>query len=797
MHTLTFHVDETEEEPMPEGIWRVLRSVIAEAGLKGAPALVTAEGSKTWRGHGSTPPVLLTLGKPHPDVAANEHLTLVPAPSVKAILGTPSGLEMLLRAVRLWDRIVRSDIPDHRYQYDLVHPADPDSVGSLPGHISKLRQYIPLAAERYSKLVVDIETSGNIEIHQPGDKFIAHDGTEQIAEIISLAILFERKSDPEKYDILVWTREALQDPYARARLALTLESGIPLELHNGPFDLPWINYSLREELQYRHLHLASDTLLTHYAMFPGATGHHGLKELAQRVAGAPDWESEAKKYAPSGGHYERIPPNMLYAYNAGDVYWTWMLGKILQQWLADGPEGPRVLLRDTLIPAAAMLVDMEDRRLGWPVDIELLQEYEAELAAKVAKLMAKVRMSVGDPTPFLSAANAKQRALWMSLGKPLRECHDFNPASPMQVVGVLNKFGITDLPLSDKGNPKTSEDALETYIKEHDDIKPKALKFIKRIQDHRHTSKMLSTYVRGPLRDQRDGRIISSYRLFGTVTGRLASSIHTVPRPVEGELNYRRPYICEPGEVIVGADFAQIEARIVAELTGDDQMIADFQIGQPDFFARQMPGAYPQLFRSLDDVFELRDENKARYAALRNNVKPFVHGGNYMRQAGAIAKQYDLPFSEAERMLNAYMERYPNIRPWQAETMDYVRGHKLDEQWGEAGLWTPFGQRFQQGVITEKNGWSVKNAAVAFKPQSCGGHITLHAAMELHNNHLQFFGACIIGLIHDAVYVVCPESKSDVVAKTVSRIMTETAAKTFKRVPFPADSKIGRSWAEV
>lgn len=174
-----------------------------------------------------------------------------------------------------------------------------------------------------------------------------------------------------------------------------------------------------------------------------------------------------------------------------------------------------------------------------------------------------------------------------------------------------------------------------------------------------------------------------------------------------------------------------------------------------------------------------------------------VHGGNYLRQAGAIAKQYRLPFDEAKRMLDAYMDRYPGIRPWQAETMDYVRGNILDEQWGVAGLWTPFGRRFQQGIISQENGWSVKSSAIAFKPQSIGSDITVHSAMELHTNHLHLFNARIVGLVHDAIYVIGPEKHADTLMKLIPRVMSETAAKTFKRVPFPAEAKLGKSWSDV
>jgi DNA polymerase I-like protein with 3'-5' exonuclease and polymerase domains len=790
---LTFTYDDTEE-PLPEGVFRVLNSCIAELGLDYKPVYLVPSGAAHFDKDRTTPNVMLSLGKPHPEVGSNEALQLVSGPTPKTIVGHAAGLERLKRAVRLYDMVVNGNVESPLYEYDLVEP-NPEYTGSLPGYRDKhglgIRDHV---VPQFDRMYVDIETSGDIKIHQPGDTYIGKDGVERKAELISVGVLLVHK-DNVRYQCLDWTREALQDPYCLTRLALLLTCGIPRILHNAQFDLRWINDQLKPYLNGKKVRFEGDTLLKHYTMFPGATGDHGLKGLAQTLLGAPEWENEIAQYVGSNqtgtaGYYERIPPYLLYAYNAGDVYWTWKVDELLTQWMTwETPAFVEKLYTDHVLPTSQMMLDLEDTDAGWPIDMAYAEKLREELSVLAAKQLQKIRMSVGDPTPYLSVAWATQRARWITLHKPLKEKeHQFNPGSWQQVQKWLAAQGVVT---------KSTDEKHLKEILESGTVPKKVEKFIGRLFAYRHTTKMLSTYVEGVIRATRNGRARPQFKVAGTVTGRLSSWVHTLPRPVKGEPNYRRTFVVEENEVLIGADYGQIEARIVAELTGDPQMIADFQLDQPDFFARQMPGAFPNVFSSMKDVFEMERDDNALYKAMRNQIKPFVHGGNYYRQAAAIAKQYKMPVWQAQQMLDAYMDRYKMVRPWQESVMDYVEGRKINPDFGVPGLWTPFGRRFQQGVITEENDWSVKNSAIAFAPQSIGSDICISAARDLHYNHLHFHNARIVGLIHDAIYPIGPANKAEAIKKITEKRMMAAAAKVFKRVPFPVEAKAGASWADV
>lgn len=695
-------------------------------------------------------------------------------PTVKEILFAPAGLERLRRAVRLWDMTRRNQLTSSEFEYHVIEP-----FANGLGNLVQMTQ-------GHEYLYVDIEVSGDIKEDQPED-----------CELISVAVLWPAQSNHKDPIINVWTREALQDVRClTALLEILCNSNVPLVGHNFQFDVKWLNNKIKDAIAKYKLHKLfgktvlypdSDTMIEHYVMYPGSSGDHGLKPLAQKLLGAPEWEKEIKKYTVSGAHYENIPMYLLCYYNACDVYWGNCLKLLLDEWLDDRPAHIKELYRELLMPASRMMVDIESTEAGWPVDIAMLEEFKAVLEPQVARSLAKLRMMVGDPTPYLSDVHAQQRTRYILLGKALTPAHDFNPRSWQQIQKWLRAQGVAC--------ESTAEDSLMDWIEFG--IPRKAEKFISQLLKFRHLDKMLTGYVLNPLRWQRNGRVRPPFRVPGTVTGRLTSWIHTIPRPTEEDLEYRAVYTVEDGEVLIGADYSQLELRIVAELCGDPQLIADLQEGQPDFFSVLMPSAYPKLFRSIDDVWRMKATEPVGYKERRNYIKPVVHGTNYGRQAKAIAKQFGISVEEAQEIQNAYNRRYPKLRIWQDKTLEFVKGTRIDPIWDLRGLWTPFGRRFQQGVLTKDREWTTKNQALAFVPQSSGSDICLTAALDLHNNRLHMFDARIVNSHHDALYVISPKENAEEVSKAMEKIMRRSAKKVYKRVPFPVEVHIGKRWSEV
>lgn len=175
-----------------------------------------------------------------------------------------------------------------------------------------------------------------------------------------------------------------------------------------------------------------------------------------------------------------------------------------------------------------------------------------------------------------------------------------------------------------------------------------------------------------------------------------------------------------------------------------------------------------------------------------DNGRPFLTGNsNYGRGAKAIAIALEKPVEDAEHVLDMYYSAYPNLKKWQDSIRESVGNDTLS--WRTI---TPFGLRFKQEVVTYKNQNKVGNEALAFVPQSTANDICLHAAIEI-NKRVGQYGAQLIGLVHDATYVLCPEDKVEECSKMMENEMRGAARLVFHRVPFEAEAEVGDSWAEV
>src|SRR5690606_8823907 len=254
----------------------------------------------------------------------------------------------------------------------------------------------------------------------------------------------------------------------------------------------------------------------------------------------------------------------------------------------------------------------------------------------------------------------------------------------------------------------------------------------------------------------------------------------------------RKAIIATREDLTAGStDYSQIELRTLAELCGDEAMIAAFRPGATDYFDLMMPAAFPSKFDSLDEFYEYKESAKAEAKNLRAAVKAVQYGMNYGRGARAIAVQLDMPVRDAEAIVDGIHLTYPGLKVWQ----DNVRQAVTDPDLSHL-LITPFNRVFQSEVITWRNKNAVQNAALAFVPQSTASDICVTAAMEVHKR-IGAYGGRITALVHDAIYYEGPPSQMEAIQKMVEREMIGAASAVFHRVEFAVESGIGRDWTEV
>jgi DNA polymerase-1 len=570
-------------------------------------------------------------------------------------------------------------------------------------------------------LVVDIETGGNYDKLLPREMYL-----------ISVAI-------NDGKHIYVFTEESLQESTERNALAqlrrILTKPGRKLVAHNMKFDFPTLGLILGIIL-YGHC----DTLLLFHSINHGGKDFE-LKDMCQRLLGAPDWDSGIKVYTKKTHDYASIPRELLYTYNAYDVYWCWHLLKYLTKLADERIRG--VALHEFRM--SRLFQDVEKNGIG--VDIPYLEKLKAEYDEQEIEPLAELRKLAGD--------------------------EKFNPGSWQQ---VKKYFAEWSYPLV-----STDEKHLMA-LNLLPDSEP--YRFRELLLEHRGIMKMRNTYVHGAQKRMRGNIVYPSFLVHGTITGRLSSrdpNIQNIPR----DKKLRAIYVPRaPGRTLVQVDYSQAELRVMACLSGDPDLIAAFQRGVEDFFDAMMPVAFPN-----EDISSWSPQ---KYKNNRAKLKACVYGLAYNRQAAAIAEDLKMTVKEAQSIITNFFKRFPRFTEWRQE----IEAIALD---ADRALISPFGRQYQAEVVTYKNRQNVLNSALAFLPQSTASDLCVLGAIEA-NGRLQsgqYGDTMIVATIHDAILLDVPDEYVDSVSLMVKEAMERAGDEKFNRlVYFAAVPSPGQDWGQ-
>jgi DNA polymerase I-like protein with 3'-5' exonuclease and polymerase domains len=659
---------------------------------------------------------------------------VVPAPSVAQCLTKPDILTRLGTAFRLL----------------ATPPVLPEFEYTVIDDLTDATDFL-MSISDYPKIVVDIETSGDISVDEADPR-----------RIISIAITAGGMA-------YVFTEELCAGLGFYGAFCGFMERNGMIAV-NGKFDLKYF-----PDAKVRFIR---DTQLAHYALFPAA-GQHDLKNTTKKYFGFEDWDEATKEYTrkatyeepwrdeetgawadaraySTGSGYERIPRHLLYRYNAFDVYATWHWDVLMEEYLADDEDSQRVLA--LLMKLSDMFMAVEKR--GIRLDIPYLEELSGILTAEKIEALAK-------------------------LGE-LAEKPGLNPNSPKQIKDWFTERGV---PL--KG---TGKEILEDFVLDEPDDSPEAL-VASQVLVCRDYTKQLGTYVDGyRLQADANGIVRPGYKLTASTTGRLGgqgASMLTLPRDKRLK-KMVLPYT--PQELVVGADLSQAELRVMACESLDEWMIAAFQPGAPDFFDNLLTQAYPQtdwfeLHHRVDVTHECTEAEADFYNGKRASMKGVVYGKSFNRGDLAISKALRIPLREANQLSDAFIRPGSMFALWREEITERALN-------GEA-IVTKFGRHFQSELITRKNKHLVVNSALAFTSQSTANDICLTAALEV-NKCLPAYGAHLMGTIHDAIYASTPKDEVELVGPVLVRELAKAGRDVYgDLVPFTASWGSGKNLAEV
>jgi len=353
--------------------------------------------------------------------------------------------------------------------------------------------------------------------------------------------------------------------------------------------------------------------------------------------------------------------------------------------------------------------------------------------------------------------------------------HEFTITSPKQVGAVL----FDELQISAKvkktktGQYSTSEEVLETLRDKHP--------IVEKILQHRALKKLLSTYVEAlpKLIHPQTGHIHTSFNQAVTATGRLSSSNPNLQNiPVRGEdgREIRRAFVPEEGEVFFSADYSQIELRIMAHLSEDEHMVADFNSGL-DIHAATAARIFHKPVEEVD-----RDE--------RRKAKTANFGIIYGISAFGLSERMGVSRGEAKELIENYFATYPKVREYMNKSIERAK------QTGY--ITTQFGRRRYLADINAGNatvrGYAERIAGSAPTQGRAADIIKLAMVAidrRLREEKLQ---TRMILQVHDELNFSVPPTELE----QVRHLVVEEMERAFQmRVPLVAECGEGTNWLEA
>ena len=507
-----------------------------------------------------------------------------------------------------------------------------------------------------------------------------------------------------------------------------------------------LKYDL-EVLRNYDIHLAGkmwDTMIAHYLIQPEL--RHNMDYMAEVYLNYQTIHID-ELIGPKGKNQKSmrdLTPSEVYEYAAEDADITLRLKNKLEPELKKNE--CEDLFYDIEMPLMPVLAEMEMN--GVILDTDSLKETSRALTNRMNEIEARIYELAGER---------------------------FNIASPKQVGDILfEKLKIVEKAKKTKtGQYVTSEEVLQQLKNKHE--------IVADILEHRGLKKLLGTYIDAlpNLINKRTGHIHTSFNQTITATGRLSSSdpnLQNIPIRGEDGKEIRKAFVPEPGCLFFSADYSQIELRVMAHLSEDENMIRVFREGK-DLHAATAANIYK---KAIEDV--TRDE--------RTKSKRANFGIIYGITVFGLAERLDISRDEAKRLIDGYFETFPQVHDYMEKSKQVAR---------EKGFVTTlFGRRRYLPDINSHNatvrGFAERNAINA-PIQGTAADIIKVAMIRISNRFKrEGIRSKMILQVHDELnFSVYPEEKEQ-----VERIVLEEMQGAIQlKVPLIADCGFGENWLEA
>jgi DNA polymerase-1 len=487
-----------------------------------------------------------------------------------------------------------------------------------------------------------------------------------------------------------------------------------------------------------------DTMIAHYLITP--EGKHNMDYLAELYLNYRPVSIEAiiGKKGKNQLSMADIEPSLIVNYACEDADVTWQLKEIFEPEI--NKDHLKNLFYDIEMPLARVLKDMEME--GINLDVPALKSFSEELDVDITRLDKEIKELAGKT--------------------------DFNLDSPKQLGEVLFDHMQIDTKAkkTKTGQYSTSEDTLKKLEAKHE--------IIPLILNYRSLRKLKSTYVDTlpEMVDENTGRVHTSYMQTVAATGRLASNnpnLQNIPIRTEKGREIRKAFICKNDNYdLLAADYSQIELRIIAALSKDENMITAFKNGY-DIHAATAAKVFH--VDNIEDVS--RDQ--------RSSAKAVNFGIIYGQSAFGLAQNLGITRKEAKAMIDSYWEQYPSIKQYMADSVDFAREHGYVETIMKRRRYL---KDIQSGNAIVR-GFAERNAVNA-PVQGSAADVIKIAMINIHNEmKAKKLKSKLLLQVHDELVFDVIKEEKDIMEKLVKEGM-EGAVEL--AVPLDIDFKFADNW---
>ncbi|MEL6472910.1 MAG: DNA polymerase I [Pseudomonadota bacterium] len=491
-----------------------------------------------------------------------------------------------------------------------------------------------------------------------------------------------------------------------------------------------------------------DTMLLSFALNAGVHGH-GMDELSERYfQHTPIPFKEVCGTGKSMISFDRVPLDKATTYAAEDADITL---RLWQQFKPELPKAKVTTLYETIErPLIPVISSME--REGIKVDRDTLSRLSSDFAQRMAALEAEAYEQAG---------------------------LEFKIGSPKQIGEILyDEMGID-------GGKKTKTGAWQTGADVLEELAAQGHALPRTILDWRMLSKLRSTYTEALQEaiNTDTGRVHTSYTMAGAQTGRLSSTdpnLQNIPIRTEEGRKIREAFIAEPGNVLIAADYSQIELRLLAHIAGIDSLRDAFKQGL-DIHAMTASEMFGDPIEGMDPM-------------VRRKAKAINFGIIYGISAFGLANQLGIGRGEAGDYIKAYFEKFPGIRAY----MDETKASAKDKGYVE----TLYGRKLHLREINSKNGASrafAERQAINAPIQGSAADIIKRAMIRMPTALADAgLETRMLLQVHDELVFEAPQAEADKALAIIIDTM-EAAAGPARAlsVPLVVDAKAADTWGQA